>query len=181
MDSLKNNNIDELEKTYPEKTYPEKTYCANHPTVETLLRCNRCGKLICMKCSQLTDVGYRCTDCIRGVQDSYFNAEGRDNPIAFIISFMIAAIVSPIVGLFLGRFGIWGLFIAFMIGSGAGSLLAQIIRAAIGRRRGRYLPHFAISGIILGALVGILIAPFSFLSIGIFVFLAATTAYGFLR
>ena len=179
MDSLNHkNNTDNVDNT---ENNIEKTYCANHPNVETLLRCNRCGKLICMKCSQLTDVGYRCKECIRGVQDTYFNAEGRDNPLAFIISFIIAAIVSPIVGLLLGAYGIWGLFIAVMIGSGAGGLLAQIIRAAVGRRRGRYLSHFAIGGIVLGALVGILLAPFSFLPIGIFVFLAATTAYRFLR
>ena len=36
------------------------TYCANHPTVETTLRCNKCGKPICAKCAIRTPTGYRC-------------------------------------------------------------------------------------------------------------------------
>jgi len=165
----------------------EKTYCANHPKVETLLRCNRCGKFICMKCSELTSVGYRCTECIRGVQANYFNSEGKDNPIAFAISFIITAIAAPIVSTILAPFFIWGFLIAFMVGSGAGGLLTQIIRRAIGKRRGRYLRYFVIGGIILGALVGNVVAlflpilnPFS-LPMLIFVFLAASTSYGFMR
>ena len=36
------------------------TYCANHPGVETSLRCNKCGKPICAKCAVRTPTGYRC-------------------------------------------------------------------------------------------------------------------------
>ena len=32
-------------------------YCANHPTIATSLRCNRCNKPICHKCAVLTPVG----------------------------------------------------------------------------------------------------------------------------
>jgi hypothetical protein len=38
-------------------------YCANHPTVQTNLRCSRCGKPICARCRVATPVGYRCYDC----------------------------------------------------------------------------------------------------------------------
>ncbi len=42
------------------------TYCANHPGVETSLRCNKCGKPICAKCAVRTPTGYRCKECVRG-------------------------------------------------------------------------------------------------------------------
>src|SRR5215212_8141275 len=38
-------------------------YCANHPNVQTNLRCSRCGKPICARCRVATPVGYRCYDC----------------------------------------------------------------------------------------------------------------------
>ncbi len=37
--------------------------CANHPNVETHLRCSRCGKPICVKCVIQTPVGGRCRPC----------------------------------------------------------------------------------------------------------------------
>lgn len=37
--------------------------CANHPDTETHLRCNRCGKPICVRCVIQTPVGGRCREC----------------------------------------------------------------------------------------------------------------------
>lgn len=163
-------------------------YCANHPTVETLLRCNKCGKPICMKCAQQTPVGYRCKDCVRTQQNVYYNAQAWDNPIALIVSLIVTIIATPIVGIFLGIFGLWGLLLAFMAGSGAGGLLAQIIRQAVGRRRGRYLRYFALAGIVFGVILGSLVAlviinrfPLFSPAVLIFAFLAITTAYQILK
>ncbi len=39
--------------------------CANHPDVETRLRCSRCGKPICLRCVIQTPVGGRCKECAR--------------------------------------------------------------------------------------------------------------------
>ncbi|HRJ40861.1 MAG: DnaJ domain-containing protein [Caldilineaceae bacterium] len=133
---------------------PDTLFCANHPNTETLLRCNKCGKPICMKCAVQTPVGYRCTECVRQQQNVYFNALGSDNFIALGVGFLVSAIAAPLVGMLLSGFGFFGLIIAFIAGSGAGSLLAQIIRRAVGRRRGRRLPAFALIGIISGVLVG---------------------------
>ena len=38
-------------------------HCANHPSVETALRCSRCGKPICVRCVVQTPVGGRCREC----------------------------------------------------------------------------------------------------------------------
>ncbi|MCX6050519.1 MAG: DnaJ domain-containing protein [Chloroflexi bacterium] len=169
-------------------TMTEKLYCANHPNVETLLRCNKCNKPICTKCAVRTAVGFRCKECIRAQQGIYYNAETWDNPIALVVSFVVTLIATPIAGRLLGAFGFLGIILALVIGSGAGGLLAQIIRAAVRRRRGRLLPYFALTGIIFGLLGGsVLAALFGFgfplfsLPLLIFAFLVTTTAYQILR
>ena len=129
---------------------PETLTCANHPDRETLLRCNKCGNPICMDCAVRTPVGYRCTNCVREQQNIYFNALGRDNIVALAVGFVLTLIVTPIVGFLLSSIGFFGFLIAFIAGSGAGTLVARVIRRAVGNRRGRNLPHFALAGIILG-------------------------------
>lgn len=161
-------------------------YCANHPNTETLLRCNKCGKPICMKCATLTDVGYRCRDCIRSQQSVYFNAESWDNPIAFVVSFLVTLLATPFVSLIFGISGLFGWIFAFIMGPSAGGIFSQIIRKAVGRRRGRYLRFFAMGGVVLGLLAGVFVgALFGFrgfsLPLLVFAFLAATTAYQVLR
>lgn len=176
--------------TVETQTANDTLYCANHPNTETLLRCNRCNKPICMKCAEQTAVGYRCKECIRGVQDKYFNAETKDYPIAFAVSMTVTAIAAPIAGSLIGRFGFFGFLIAFFIGSSAGGVLAQIIRKAVGKRRGRYLRHFALGGIIAGLLLGAIIltivSPFGLfallnLPMLLFTVIAAVAMYQLLR
>ncbi len=167
---------------------PAVLYCANHPDTETLLRCNRCEKPICLKCAVLTDVGYRCKECIRGVQSSYFNAIPTDNIIGFGVALLVAAIAAPIVGFMFGFVPFFiGLILAFAIGSGAGGMLAQIIRRSVGGRRGRYLRHFTLAGIILGIVIGSFVGLLFFginplnLSTLAFTVLSTVTAYQILR
>ncbi|HMN28815.1 MAG TPA: hypothetical protein PKE45_11750 [Caldilineaceae bacterium] len=164
-------------------------YCANHPDVETLLRCNKCNKPICMKCAVQTPVGYRCKECVREQQNVYFNNEAWDYPIAFVVSFLVTLAATPLLSYLLRLTGLFfGSLIALFIGASAGGILAQIIRWAVGRRRGRYLRHFALGGILLGVLLGatfplLLGGSFTLFSIPmlIFSFLAITTAYQLLR
>src|SRR5688572_1451926 len=41
-----------------------RTFCAIHTSVETTLRCNKCGRYMCVKCAVRTPVGYRCKQCV---------------------------------------------------------------------------------------------------------------------
>ena len=182
----------------PEEKQPDSSpneevvYCANHPDVETLLRCNRCGKPICLKCAQLTDVGYRCNECIRGVQDKYFNAKQGDNAIAFVVALLVTAVTVPIASILFRIFPFWfiSIIIAVMIGGAAGGILTQIIRRAIDRRRSRQMRYVALAGIGVGILLGIgattiilgIPAQVLFsLPLLIFTFLAAMSTYQLLR
>lgn len=175
----------------PATAEPEVVYCVNHPTVETLLRCNRCGRPICLKCAELTDVGYRCKECIRGVQDKYFTAMPMDNFIALGVALAVTAVVAPVLGLLLRMFWLFGWILAFMLGGAAGGILVQIIRAAVSKRRGRHTRHFAVAGVVLGVFVGSFVgsiilgvSPIALIfniPLLIFTFLAGATANRLLR
>lgn len=161
--------------------------CANHPETETTLRCNRCGKPVCVKCVELTEVGYRCKECIREQQSTYFTAETKDYFILAVVSFSLAAIAAPIIGYVISIFGFFGWILAFLLGPTVGATAATVMRRSIGRRRGRYMGVVAIIAILLGTLVGVMIGAMvlgrfpNLLALGIFAFLALSTIYATLR
>src|SRR5436190_23317684 len=49
----------------PLPSEPGAAHCAQHPAVETYLRCVRCDTPICPRCLIQTPVGARCRDCAR--------------------------------------------------------------------------------------------------------------------
>jgi hypothetical protein len=161
--------------------------CVNHPETETTLRCNRCGRPVCVKCVKLTDVGYRCKDCIREQQGVYFNAELRDYFVVAIVSFVLAAIAAPILEVLLGIVGLFfGIILAVLAGPAVGGVAATIIRRSVGRRRGRYMGVVAVVAIILGIAIGALVAaPFgvrvNLIPLAIFLFTSLSTIYATLR
>lgn len=110
-------------------------HCANHPDRETTLRCNRCEKPICTRCAILTPVGYRCKECVRGQQAVFETARPAD----FVIAAMVSAIGSGVGVALLNFLGFWGFFVAPVVGGG----LAELVRLATRRRRGRRLPLVA--------------------------------------
>jgi hypothetical protein len=123
-----------------------------HQTVEATLRCNKCDRWMCIKCSVQTPVGYRCKECVRGLEDKMFNAGSID--------YMLTGFIAGFLGLVGGVIGaLGGLFIALIVGVPAGGVIVQAIRFAVKKRRGRYTPHIAAASTFLGAA-----APMLFLS-----------------
>jgi hypothetical protein len=108
-----------------------KLYCANHPNRETLLRCNRCERPICVDCAILTETGYRCKDCVRGQQKIFETAQWLDYPLGIAVAGVLAFIGSILAG-FLGFFT---LFIAPV----AGVIIAEAVRWITKKRRSRWL------------------------------------------
>ena len=138
-------------------TPAETLYCANHPQVETSLRCNRCGKPICARCALRTPVGYRCRECVRTQQQVFETAVWLDYVIA-------AVVTAPLAGL--GAFLLSNLgFFMFFLAPVAGGVIAEIVRVAVRRRRGRYLSLVAVGAFVLGCLplllLPVLLAAFS--------------------
>lgn len=164
------------------------TYCPQHPAVATQMRCNKCGRLICLQCAVQTPVGYRCKECVYQQQNVYFNAKGYDNLIALSLGLFLALFVTPLVGFLSDLFYFGAFYLAFFTGPVAGSLLAQLIRRAVGRRRGRHLRYYALAGLLGGALMALALVALAVgivlifdLPLLIFLFLALTTLYQLLR
>lgn len=119
-------------------------YCANHPNVETSLRCNNCEKPICPRCAILTPTGYRCKECVRNQQKVFDTANWYDYPIAFAI----AAAFSFAGSLIVSYIGFFTIFIAPI----AGVIIGETVRFAIRKRRSNSLFLTAAIGAVVGSL-----------------------------
>lgn len=130
-------------------------YCANHPNVQTLLRCNRCGKPICTRCAVRTPVGYRCRECVGQQRAAYYTGGPVDYVVGGLISLVLGGIAAVVVTLL--RAGFFGLFFAFILGPAAGVGIAEVVRWAVRRRRTRYLWLAVAIGWVAGALPALLL------------------------
>lgn len=135
------------------ETTQTQTFCTNHPETETLLRCNKCGRPMCMKCVQRTPVGYRCKECLGQQRAGYYTATTLD----YIIASIIATVLGAIGGFGMSLIGFW--LIAIFVGPIAGGIVSEAIRRVISKRRGRYLAPVSCVAFVIGALV-ILFAPY---------------------
>jgi hypothetical protein len=122
-------------------------YCANHPTRETFLRCNRCEKPICTSCAVHTPTGYRCKDCVRTQQKTFDTAR----PLDYAIAFFIAGVLSFLGSLLIGIAGFLTLFLAPAVGWG----IAETVRKATEKRRSKSLFRVAAGGAALGGLISL--------------------------
>ncbi|HLV44302.1 MAG TPA: B-box zinc finger protein [Aggregatilineales bacterium] len=152
--------------------------CAVHPKIETSLRCNRCGRLMCNKCAVRTPVGYRCRECVRGQQQTFYNAQTLDPVIQGAISLVLGGLAASLMGLV--GFGFFSWLIAFWAGGAAGALIADLAYRAVSKRRGRYSWLVVAGGIIAGAIVAGVLTRFSLAGL-IFTVMAVSAAMGRLR
>ena len=153
-------------------------FCANHPTVETILRCNRCNKPICTRCAVQTPVGYRCKECVGQQQAVFYTGGALDYVIAGAISLVLGGIASYLMTLL----GAW--FFALILGPAVGIGIAELVRLAVRRRRSRYLWIVVAAAMVVGSLPALLLALFSLWSLvtlGLFLLLAVGAASARLR
>jgi hypothetical protein len=101
--------------------------CAFHPKRETSLRCNRCGRPICIKCATHTPTGYRCPECIKSQQKAFVTTRWFDQ----IIAALITAPVSFLGSWLTVYLGFYTIFVAL----GAGLLAVWLVKKAIQNRR----------------------------------------------
>jgi len=119
-------------------------YCVNHPQTATGLRCNKCGKPVCTKCIVRTPVGYRCKDCLRSQQQVFETAVWYD----YVLAAIITAPLAGIAGALIINLGFFIIFLAPV----AGGLIAELVRWAVRRRRGKYLTWVAAIAFVAGCL-----------------------------
>lgn len=162
-------------------TDPAVTYCANHPAVETTLRCRRCENYICPKCAIRTPTGYICKECSRSQQKTFETAETIDYVLGFAAAVVLSLIGSFLISL-VGLIGFFGVIVVSIAAPTAGVLIAEALRFVTRRRRAALLFRVILAGIIVGALPMGLIQIFTFNIFGIlfqaiYLFVSAPTAY----
>ncbi len=118
--------------------------CANHPQTPTALRCNRCGKPVCIKCIVRTPVGYRCRECVRGQQQVFESVLWYD----YLIAAVMVAPLAGLAGALVTSLGFFSIFLAPVVGG----ILAELVRLGVRRHRGRYLNWVAAGAFGLGSL-----------------------------
>lgn len=160
-------------------------YCYRHPTVETALRCNRCGNPICPKCAQRTPVGFRCPDCIREQENKFYTGTNLDYIIAVAIALPLSFIVAALFTFLLGNLWfIWSLIIGFVAAPAAAGFIAEAVRWGVKRRRSRYLGWVVAVCLILATLPFVLFAFMGgggLIVSGMFMVLGTTTVLARLR
>jgi tetratricopeptide (TPR) repeat protein len=159
----------------PDEVAPddEVLYCANHPDVQTMLRCNRCGKPICTRCAVQTPVGYRCKQCV-GQQQAVFYTGGV---LDYVIGGVVALVLGGVASYLMTLLGAW--FFALILGPTIGIAIAEVVRLAVRRRRSRYLWLVVGVGVLVSSLPALLLAltsPFRLLALGLFLALAVGAA-----
>ena len=124
------------------------TVCYKHPTVETSLRCNRCGEYICAKCAVRTPVGYRCDTCVRRQQDVFYSATSAD----YLITAAVGVVLGGIICYLLSQ----SLFLAVLLSVPAGGLISEVSFRLTQKRRGRYTGYIIGAAVLVGAFIGAL-------------------------
>jgi hypothetical protein len=152
----------------------EPLFCIDHPSRETVLRCNRCAAPVCPECVVRTPVGFRCKECIKAQQSGFYNARWYDWIIAAAISFALsipAAVIS----------GLLGWWFALIVSPFVGSLIGGAVHWATGRRRGRHTWWIVAACVVAGALFAVVARVANPLSALIFAIMATGAAIGILR
>lgn len=146
------------------------TYCANHPSRETSLRCNRCEKYICPECAVLTPTGYRCRECVHEQQKIFDTAVWHDYLLGFAIAFflsLVASLIFAAIGMFTGFLGF---VIAIFGGPFAGVAIGESVRFIIKRHRARSLFTTILIAVILGAVPAVIYFLYHLLVFGVYLY-----------
>ena len=120
-------------------------HCANHPTIETLLRCSKCDKPICARCGIYTPVGIRCRECAQLRRPPSYVV----GPLHYLLAAVVALPLSFLAGLVMQRVGF---FLAFFLGAAVGGLVAEAVLRVTRGKRGRPLAALVCVCIVAGAL-----------------------------
>lgn len=116
--------------------------CSYHPDVMTGLRCSRCGKPICPRCSVRTPVGLRCPDCagVRGLP-TY-----RTDSTVLVRAGAAGLALAIVIGVIWGFFPAWGFYLALALGFGVAEMMARLAN----NKRGADLQALAIAIVLVG-------------------------------
>jgi hypothetical protein len=126
--------------------------CANHPDVETNLKCGKCGKPICPRCLVQTPVGARCAECAQLHKLPTFHVTRG--------YYLRAAAVTVGMAFACGA-AWWALrvvgvpYFSFLLASGFGYAISEVLSRVVNRKRGRNLAVIAGVGVALSFVISV--------------------------
>ena len=155
-------------KNYDELQVPGEPgvwFCARHQNVQTRLRCGRCEKPICPKCTNMGPVGARCRDCLSNKGSHIYKVGIGQLALAFGAAIVLGALGAILVGM-LGTWALFALFYAPALGPVLGKFVTRITKG----KRGPLVAGAAGAGIAagalgLGAFTGAIFSPFLWLMV----------------
>ena len=126
--------------------------CTIHPSVETVLKCGKCGQPICPKCMVETPVGARCPAC----------AQVHKSPVYSVSTSHYFKTIGTALGMSIACGLLWG-FISILLpfnlnlilSPGAGYVIAEVISRVVNRKRGTALAVIAGAAVVLSYLVSL--------------------------
>ena len=137
--------------------------CARHSNTQTRLRCGRCEKPICPKCTNMGPVGARCRDCLSNRDSHLYRASAPQLALAAVAAIGVGAAGAVLFGL-LGSFWLWAIFLAPTLGPLLGNLVTRITRGKRGPLvAGVTGASLALGALATGALTGAIFSPFLWL------------------
>ncbi|MGI8967647.1 MAG: B-box zinc finger protein [Chloroflexota bacterium] len=124
---------------------PEVLHCARHPRQETNLRCGKCDRLICARCSVQTPVGARCADCAQLRRLPQF-----DLTAGLLLRSLGGGLVVSLAGWYLLSYVYFlRFFLAALVGAAVGEAMSRLSR----RRVTRVLEVGAVVVLLIGLVV----------------------------
>jgi len=121
-------------------------YCYRHPDRETLIRCGRCDRPICLQCQVRHPVGVRCRDCAQIRKDPLTTLTPAQFGLAFV-----SALGASTVGGFIAPY--LGILFAIFVGPVIGGFIAEFVGRVIGYKRGLPLQVLVAVCIVLGVFI----------------------------
>ena len=140
-------------------------YCARHTQTTTRLRCGRCEKPICPKCTNMGPVGARCRDCLSNKGSHIYQV----GPAQFALAFGAAVVMGAVGAFGVGMLGGWALF-ALFYAPALGPIVGKFVTRITKGKRGPLLAAatgvgIAVGALGLGAITGAIFSPFLWLMI----------------
>lgn len=121
-------------------------WCPRHKGVKTRLRCGRCEKPICPKCTVMGWTGARCKDCASNRSQHIYQV----SPTQYSLAFAVAAGLGAVGAFLVMHLGLLVVFFAALVG---GTLLGKVVHLATGGKRGVTLAIVTSIGALAGGAI----------------------------
>jgi hypothetical protein len=125
----------------------DRMFCYRHPDRETWVRCGRCDRPICVKCSIQGPVGFRCRDCGLMKNDPLTTFR----PVQLALAVAVSVLAGTVAGLVASQIGFFSVVVSYF----AGGLIVEAVRRVVGYKHGPVMLAIVFGGIVVGSLLGL--------------------------